>query len=157
MTTHEMGGIDEERRVLAMFGFTRPTNTTYLRALEAKLAGKNQTEVARAFLAASLRTEGSLTDDEYNEKAKIAGRNILRLYRRGGNDSQALDYLEQTLMLRGMARLPEEQIRAIAIVGTAFSLPDAAALHAVDLLHIPPRTDHRPAQDVVALFRQKYL
>lgn len=90
LTTREFGGIYEERRMQAMFGRDRPTNTTYLRALQVKEAGGTQAEVVRAFLDASgVNTVAG---------RKLAADRILRLYRSGKHNSQPLDYIAQDLL-----------------------------------------------------------
>lgn len=149
ITAYEMGGIYQERELHAMVGQSRPTNVTYLRALETKLAGGNQTEAARAFAEAK---GGDISADQ----AAAAGKNALRLYRYGGHDSQALDYTEQELLLRALEILPKEQVMAVSIAGSSFSLHDAAALHRVGLLELPREISERPAQDVMRIFLEDF-
>lgn len=142
----EMGGIHQERELHTILGQTRPDNITYLRALEAKLSGANQTEVARAFINAK----------KSGERRASAGKNILRLYTNGGHNSQPLDYIEQALMLRSLENLSEEQVRAAAIAGGSFSLKDTAAFHRYGLLDLPEQVPHRPAQDVLRVFMERF-
>ncbi|MFI5275576.1 MAG: hypothetical protein ACHQT5_02005, partial [Candidatus Saccharimonadales bacterium] len=149
VTGYEMGGIEQEREVHTMVGQIRPTNVTYLRALQAKLHGANQTEAARAFAEAK--------GDEITEhSAQIAGSGVLRLYRNGGHDSQALDYIEQELMLRSLSSLSPGEVRAVAIAGGSLSLRDAATLHRFGLLELPREIHVQPAQDVMELFLRDY-
>lgn len=149
VTGYEMGGIEQEREVHAMVGQVRPTNSTYLRALQAKLQGGNQTQAARAFAEAK---GGDITE----EIAEVAGKDVLRLYRGGGHDSQALDYIEQELMLRSLSSLSPGEVRAVAIAGGSFSLRDAATLHKFGLLDLPREIHVQPAQDVIEIFLRDY-
>lgn len=146
----EMGGIVEERKLRAMLGQDRPVNTTYLRALQTKLAGGNRTQAARSFL------EASLTRVPLEQRIRTAGKNILRLYRHGGNDSQSLNYIEQELILRSLSQLPEEQVTAIATAGGSFSLRDSAELHRVGLLELPKRVPQKPAEDVMRIYFERF-
>lgn len=149
ITSFEMGGIQQEREIHTMVGQIRPTNVTYLRALQAKLNGANQTEAARVYAEA---TGDEITPDT----AKIAGANTLRLYRSGGYSSQALDYIEQELLLRSMSDLTPGQIRAIAIAGGSFSIRDTAALHRFGLVELPTSIRVQPAEDVMEVFLRDF-
>lgn len=149
ITTYEMGGINQERVVHDMVGQVRPTNVTYLRALQAKLQGANQTQVARAFAEAK-------GPNFTTEQAESAGKNILRLYRNGGYDSQALDYIEQELLARALSVLPSNEAAAISIAGGSFSLRDTAALHRFGLIELPRQLAVHPARDVVELYLRDY-
>lgn len=149
-TGREMGGILAERELQAVFGQIRPTNLTYLRALEAKLCGSNQTEAARAFVNAE---RGQIA---FAKKAETAGKNVLRLYRKGGHDSQALDYVEQELMLRSLDDFSQDQIRPVAVAGVSLSFKDAAALHRFGLFNLPATIPENPTQDVLRLFMEKF-
>lgn len=146
VTSFEMGGIISEREILAKFGENRPVNLTYLVALQAKQKGANQTEATRAFASASS------AEDRYAS----AGKNILRHYRHGGYDSQALDYLEQELIRRPLADWPVERGRALAIAGGSFNLAEAAALHRFGLLEIPSEIDKNPAETVWKIFKERF-
>lgn len=150
LTTCEMGGIYEERMVHAIAGQTRPTNTTYLRALQAKLKGANELEVARAFLKAD-----SSAADLATKQARAADR-IQRLYRNGGYSSQPLDYLEQDLLVASMEHLPADEVRKVALVGGSFALPDVAELHRLGLLELPTDLAHRPAEEVMQLYLSRF-
>lgn len=135
-----------------MFGNERPVNTTYLRALEVKLAGGNQVQVARASLQASMRGK-ELDEAQLANSIAAAAERILRLYRLGGNDSQALDYIEQELLAQALRGIDDDRARVIASVGASFSFVDSAALHRVGLFDMPETAIHKPAEEVV----QKYL
>lgn len=148
VTGFEMGGIQQERAIHTMIGQVRPTNVTYLRALQAKLAGANQTQAARAFAEAM----GDMTP----EHAKTAGSDVLRLYRGGGHSSQALDYIEQELLLRSMSGLTPGEVRAVAIAGGSFSIRDAAALHRFGLIELPKDIRVQPAEDVMGIFLRDF-
>ena len=149
ITTYEMGGINQERAIHDMIGQIRPTNVTYLRALQTKMQGGNQTQVARAFAEAK---GPSFTA----EQAESAGKNILRLYRNGGYDSQALDYIEQELLARALSVVPANEAMAVSIAGGSFSLRDTAALHRYGLVELPKTIAVNPAQDVIETFLRDY-
>lgn len=149
ITSFEMGGIQQEREIHTMVGQIRPTNVTYLRALQAKLDGANQTEAARVYAEA-------MGDEISPDIAKMAGANTLRLYRSGGYSSQALDYIEQELLLRSMSDLTPGQTRAIAIAGGSFSIRDTAALHRFGLLELPTSIRVQPAEDVMEVFLRDF-
>lgn len=145
VTGFEMGGVQQEREFHTMIGQTHPTNTTYLRALQAKIAGGNQTQAARAFAEA-------MGDTLTPQIAKTAGEDSLRVSRAGGYSSQPLDYIEQELLLRSMSDFTAGQIRAVAIAGGTFSIRDAAALHRYGLIELPRTISVQPAEDVMAVF-----
>lgn len=146
----EMGGIIEERKFRAMLGQDRPVNTTYLRALQTKLAGGNRTQVARSFL------EASLPRIPLEQRIRSAGKNILRLYGNGGNNSKPLNYIEQELILRSLSHLPEERLMAVAAAGGSFSLQDSAGLHRVGLLDLPVSTPQTLAEDVMRIYFERF-
>jgi hypothetical protein len=149
ITGFEMGGVQQERELHTMIGQIRPTNVTYLRALQAKLRGGNQTEAARAFAEA-------MGDEMTPAIAKTAGEDSLRVSRGGGYSSQALDYIEQELLLRSMADFTPGQVRAVAIAGGTFSIRDAAALHRFGLMELPGTVRQQPAEDVMQVFLQDF-
>jgi hypothetical protein len=149
ITAFEMGGIHQERALHEMVGQERPTSVTYLRALEAKLSGANQTEAARAFAEAK-------GDGVTEEQKQSAGKNVLRLYRNGGHDSQALDYIEQELLRRSLSQLPANEVMAVSIAGGSFSLRDAASLHRFGLFQLPRQIKVQPAHDVMDIFLRDF-
>jgi hypothetical protein len=149
VTMKEMGAVYEEAKLQAAFGNLRPANTTYLRAMQAKLAGGNDTEVARAFIKARRLTH---PEDSPANTAK-AGTTATRLNRHGGFDSQPLDYLAQAFMLGRLKQaLTNDKLEALALAGTSFSLHDAAALKRVGLLELPQTVVRHPAEDVFRYF-----
>jgi hypothetical protein len=152
LTGREMGGIYEERRIYAMCGQTRSTNTAYLRALEAKEQGGDQVAAARAFYGAFVRGTSAEGQPVVPAIARRAADRALRLYRNGGHNSQPLDYLEQELLLRSMANWDQSTVRATVTATTSFSFRDAATLHRLGLLDIPTQAEHQPAEEVVALY-----
>lgn len=153
LTMRELGGIVQESLLQAHFGRSRSTNTTYLRALQRKMVGGNETEVARAFLEARLRTQ---TPASHTADTKAATR-ATRLDRHDGFDSQPLDYIEQNYILRRLEQqLDSETIAALTIAGTSFSLPDSAALHRVGLFEVPKSINRHPAEDVLRIFFDRF-
>lgn len=146
----EMGGIMTERVLRGMLGQDRSVGVTYLRGLQTKLAGGNRVQAARSFL------EATDSESPMSRRIHVAGKNILRLYRQGGHDSQALNYTEQELILRGLQSLPAEQVMAIATAGGSFSLRDSAELHRVGLLHLPEGVPQKPAEDVMRIYLERF-
>jgi hypothetical protein len=154
LTGKEMGGVQQESLIFDYFGQHRRVNTMYLRAFEAKIAGANQTQTAKAFMEARLATDPGATR---TDAAKSAAKVTSRLYRHHGFNSQPLDYLEQGVMLRELGlHLNEDVIAAIAMAATSFSLHDSAALHRVDLLDVPVEPPKHPAEDVLRIYFDRF-
>ncbi len=145
----EMGGVHQEREFFHLIGKTRTVNSTYYRALQAKTNGANQTETARAFLDAGDPATAM------GRRAPAADRS-LRLYRNGGHNSQPLNYAEQDLIVQSLRHLPGEQVTAIAIAGSCFSLRDTAKLHRCGLLDIPQAVPYQPAKDVLNVYLRDF-
>lgn len=139
----EAGGILSESELLASLGQNRLVNTGYLKSLEAKLAGANRTEVARAY--ANTGASNALSADRSG-----------RFYREGGENSQPLNYLEQELIARELAKLPPEQARALAIACASFSLADAVKLHSYGLLEVPQSIDRHSSYETLQIFMDKF-
>ncbi|HUS25996.1 MAG TPA: hypothetical protein VMY99_01450 [Nevskiaceae bacterium] len=156
LTMREMGGIDQERDIQAALGRVRPTNFHSLEALQVKLAGGTMLQAMRAFY--NSRVAGRQMSAKQLVSARMAAvKGTLRLYNRGGHDSQPLDYIEQELIMQALQPLPAQQRKAISIAGGSFSLADMADLHRVGLLEIPKQTASNPAADALRVFREQFL
>ncbi len=155
VTLREMGGIYQERTFHSLLGRTRAANAHYLRALQTKLAGGAFMQSARA-MHDSLRAGGTFSGDAIEARENAVDR-TMRLYRKGGHESQPLDYLEQELIMDALALLSDEQRRAVVVAGGSFSLADAAALHRVGLLSLPERTSADPTAAVMEVFTRDFL
>jgi hypothetical protein len=153
ITMKEMGAVFQEGKVQAYFGNRRPVNTTYLRALQAKLAGRNNTEVARAFVEAR-----RLTHPNGSEQAAAKSGNVAtRLNRHDGFDSQPLDYLVQGYLIKCLrSQMSEDALAVFSIAATGFSLSDTARLRAADLFEIPKSLRFRPAETVIRCYFEEF-
>jgi hypothetical protein len=152
ITGFEMGGIHEERQVFGALGISRPRNNFYLMGLQRKIDGGNVAEVTRAVHEAKGDQGGSTPEKRLSTVGQA-----LRLFRNGKNNSQPLDYLEQELMLEALRGQPTDRIRAIAIGAVSFALMDSAALHRVDILHIPNSQDIKvPSETVLRVYKEKF-
>ncbi|MDB5160637.1 MAG: hypothetical protein JWO96_17 [Candidatus Saccharibacteria bacterium] len=152
----EGGAIAQERKVKETFGYERPTNLFYLRALSAKLAGSNKTQIARAFYETNTKGK-TLNEAQLAESRRRAVDGTLRLFRHGGHDSQPMAYIEQDLIWRQLAAEGEDKAEIITIAGGSFSLKDTARLRQFGLLQIPGKLDVHPAEQVIDIFIKKYL
>lgn len=156
VTLREGGAIHQETKVKNMFGYNRPTNLDYLKSLQAKLAGGNKAQVARAFFDSF--TKGKNLNEAQQKSARLRAANrAQRLFRSGGHDSQPLDYIEQDLLWQNLEHHGEPVAEAISIAGTSFSLSDSADLHKIGLLDTPSSIRFRPAEDTLRIFTKKYL
>jgi hypothetical protein len=151
LVLREMGGIYYERKVFEAFGLERNANTTYLRALEAKLDGGNHSEVAGAFYETRMRDGISSP-----AQARKAAGAFLRLYRHYGENSQPLDYLEQDLLLSAIVDKAPERAGKIALSAAVFSLPDAARLHSIGMYDLSEGETRDPADSVLRQFRAHF-
>jgi hypothetical protein len=153
LTMRELGGVHQESLVQEYFGNVRPINTTYLRAFQAKLAGGNETETARAFLQARLRTQPASNP---RTQARAATQS-LRLEEHGGFNSQPLDYITQGFVLKALQQsLNKDEITALTLAGSSFSLEEAAALHRAGLLELPRSVTWVPAEEVIRTYFEKF-
>ncbi len=155
VTMREMGGIYQERAFHSLLGRTRAANAHYLRALQTKLAGGTFMQAARA-MHASLLAGGSFSGNAAAARENAIDR-TMRLYRKGGHESQPLDYIEQELIMDALAPLTDEQRRAVVVAGGSFSLADTAALHRVGLLNLPEQTSADPTAAVMEVFARDFL
>jgi hypothetical protein len=150
----EAGGSYQER-VLAreyLGGGTKGANQHYIRAYAAKAGGANRLEVARVFYD-SLSDGKQLDPAEDLAVRELAVNRTSRLYRYGGQNSQVLDYVEQSVMCDVLLqRLAPEQVDAFLLGSASFSLEDSALLHQFGLLTLPARAAFSPAHDVMRVF-----
>lgn len=155
-TGRELGALIQERKMQAFFGHARGVNTHYLRAMQVKVLGGNKLEVARAYFEAAInRTNNPQKKEE--KVRKQAAKNILRLYRRKGFNSQPLDYLEQEAINRQINNLHIQQKEAIITLLSSFNLREAALLHKKGMLDLPAEPTKSSADVVWKVFEQKYL
>ena len=153
----EAGGSYQEKILCRdYFGISREPNLQYLAGYTAKVNGANRLQVARAFY--DLLIEGqTLTESEDLEARTLAVNRTSRLYRYGGHSSQALDYVEQSVVCDVlMERLSPDQVDAFLLGSTSFSLEDSALLHRFGLLTLPARAAYSPAHDVMRVFDERF-
>lgn len=145
VVVRELGGIANERRFLALAGKERKTNTTYLRALVAKIGGASLTQIGIAFKQAG-----------ENTSARVAADRILRLFRHGGENTQPMDYLEQDMMAESFLKVGDkDRLQTIALASN-FSFDDLADLYSLGLVHMPEDFEHDPVNDVLEVFTKNY-
>lgn len=151
----ELGGIVEESIVFAAAGIKRVPSMRYMRALQAKQRGANRAEVVRASHEAggvkALSPEADL--EARLTSVSTAG----RLYRHGGHDSQALNYLEQGMVQPALAELPDNLRISYLSGGASFSLGDAVKLRHYGLLKFERNSQIlSPSAAVLRLCMQMY-
>ncbi len=149
----EAGGAYQEKILCRDYlGLDRAPNLHYLIGYTAKVNGSTRLQVARAFYESLIQGK-SLTNDEDLAARTLAVNRSSRLYRYGGHSSQALDYVEQSVVCGVlMERLSPDQVDAFLLGSTSFSLEDSALLHRFGLLTLPARAAYSPAQDVMRVF-----
>jgi hypothetical protein len=128
----EAGALDVERRVQQrLFGRQRPNNAHHLRAIKALENGGTEIDAIKAFFDSYRQSNPEAT---LNSAATAAVRGVKRTARRkGGFDSQALNYAESTLVFLSAQNLSEET-RDIIFGEGAFGLDDLCELHRFGLL-----------------------
>ena len=153
----EAGGAYQEKVLCRDYlGLGREPNLHYLVAYAAKVNGGNRLQVARAFYN-SLIEGKELTDDELWPVRELAVNRSARLYRYGGHSSQALDYVEQSVVCGVlMERLSPEQVDAFLLGSASFSLEDSVLLHRYGLLTLPATAAYSPAHDVMRVFDEQF-
>lgn len=153
----EAGGAYQEKVLRRdYFGLDREPNLHYLVAYAAKMSGANRLQVARAFYD-SLVDGKVLTSEEAQAARQLAVNRTARLYRHGGHSSQALDYVEQSVVCGVlMERLSPEQVDAFLLGSASFSLEDSALLHRFGLLTLPAAAAYSPAHDVMRVFDEQF-
>lgn len=156
VTMREMGGLYQERLFQQTLGRQRGVNLHYLRAFQVKEGGGNKLEATRASYES--QKAGRELDEAADKALRIsAADRTLRLYRHNGNDSQALDYAEQELIMQALGSHNTEEIAALTVAGGSFALSDSVKLHQFGLLELPQNIPHTPTEDVLRIFQQKYL
>ncbi len=154
-TVHEMGALVAEEKMQAHLGHDRPIGLTYLRGLQQLVAGGSRLQVARAMYADIQATRRHRPAAQNRASAASMAQ---RLYRRGGFNSQPLDYSEQGLILDSLSRYDPRTIKAIALGASSFALRDTAALHRVGMYEIPdPDNVPDPVELVLRVFRKSFL
>lgn len=154
-TVHEMGGVLYEKQMQSLLGFDRPTGIIYLKGAMQLVEGGNKLQVARAMFD-EIRSSRK-TNPTRAERTSAANR-TQRLFRKGGFDTQSLDYTEQDLILDSLSRYDPRTVKAIALGASSFALRDTAALHRVGMYEVPdPDNVPDPVELVLKVFRDKYL
>ena len=155
----EAGGEYQEAVIQeGYFGRHTSVGTAYVRALEVKISGGNRLQATRAFLQSQgeANTLDSSDPNAMSEAAAHAVNRTLRLYRDGGFDSQSLVYAEQSLIVGALRRSDPDAAAAFVVASGSFDVKDTAQLHCYGLL--PDNiVAHRPAGDVMTVFRERYL
>lgn len=149
----EAGGVYQESIMAKKyFGTSRRPNWHYLAAYQEKLLGRSRVAVARAFY------ESYVADRQLNAEEAAAARELAvdrtaRLYRRGGYNSQVLDYLEQSVVCAVLLeRTDPVRANAFLLGASSFNLEDSAALHRYGLLSIPTGVAYSPVVAVMDTF-----
>lgn len=161
LAVREGGGIANEQAMhQRYFGQNRGPNAYYAIALQAKLAGKNRLEVARAFyeaLAADNNVDNLPEPEKTQRLSKLAETAVDRsgrLYRHHGHNSQPLNYIEQELFAAGLGKLnPEDKNKLLLRLGS-FNVKDVATLHHFGLY---PEGTLFDTIDLPALVLETYL
>lgn len=153
----EAGGVYQEKILQREYlGAVRNANGHYLQAYVAKTEGKSRIEVARIFYD-SVRGGQQLSPNDDARTREFAVNRTSRLYRHGGQNSQALDYVEQTVVCDILAHhLPPEQVDAFLLGSASFSLEDSALLHRFGLLTLPTHAAVSPAHEVMRVFLEEF-
>lgn len=144
----EAGAKEVERQVQKiLFGRKRPENVHHLRAIKVLENGGSEIEAVKAFFDNYLKVN---PDASRQTAASAAVRGVKRTARRkGGFDSQALDYAESTLIFLSAQGLDEETRNVIFGEG-AFSLDDLSQLHRYGLLD-NSTAEHFPLDKLIIL------
>jgi hypothetical protein len=153
----EAGGSYQEKILCRDYlGLDREPNLHYLVGYTAKVNGASRLQVARVFYDSLLEGKTLTADEDHEARALAVGRTS-RLYRYGGHSSQALDYVEQSVVCGVlMERLSPEQVDAFLLGSTSFSLEDSALLHRFGLFTLPARAAYSPAHDVMRIFEERF-
>lgn len=153
----EAGGVYQEKVLQREYlGAARGANGHYLQAYIAKTEGKSRIEVARVFYDSV--TEGQqLSSEDAARSREFAINRTARLYRHGGQNSQVLDYVEQTIVCDVLTQqLAPDQIDAFLLGSASFSLEDSALLHRFGLLTLPTHAAVSPAHEVMRVFLEEF-
>ncbi len=133
----EAGSIMAERQLQArLFGRYRGDNPHYMRAIDTIESGGGEIGAIRAFYESYLSYN---PNDSKKSAAEMAVSRVKRLIRRkGGFDSQALNYAETALVAQAAESLTPEQNAVLFSIG-AFDVEDLTRLHEFGLL--PTQTE----------------
>ena len=153
----EAGGVYQEKVLYRdYFGLARDANGHYVQAYTAKAEGRSRIEVARAFYD-SVVGGRQLTPAEGSAVRVFAVNRTSRLYRYGGQNSQVLDYVEQSLVCDVLMQyMQPEQVDAFLLGSASFNLEDSAMLHRFGLLYLPDRSPVSPAHEVMRIFLERF-
>lgn len=125
LALREAGGIEIEQRLQRnLFGQRRGYNAYYMKGLEGIEAGSPIPKVIQNLYDEYAKT----SSDTPQEAAKAAYNNVQRLIRKGGFDSQPLNYLQAGLIIEHASDLDTEMHDKIFAEG-AYDLPDMVTLH----------------------------
>lgn len=154
----EAGGVYQEEVLNnEYFGYESRINVHYLKAYQTKVNGGDRLDVARAFYDSYIAGK-ELTKLELRDARIFAVTRTSRLYRRGGHNSQVLDYVEQSIVCDALLHyLEPEQVDAFLLGSTSFSLEDSALLHRYGLMVFPSSTIRSPAHEVMRVFAQSIV
>jgi len=149
----EAGGAYQEKILQRDYlGASKGANGHYFHAYIAKSEGKSRIEVARVFYD-SVKADRELSPKEDEQTRELAIGRTARLYRHGGQNSQVLDYVEQSVVCDIlMQHLQPEQVDAFLLGSASFSLEDSALLHRYGLLMLPTSAAISPAHEVMRVF-----
>ncbi len=141
----EAGGIRNEDRVQReLFGRGRQQAPHYMRAMRVLEAGGTEGEAIKAFYD-SYRADNP--NDSKLNAGKAAVSRVMRLARRrGGYNSQPLNYAETGLIIAKTQHL-SDHIKGLLFDYGAFNIADLASLH--DFGVLPKRVSHYPYSEIV--------
>jgi hypothetical protein len=115
-----------------LFGYKGAYVDTYASALKVLEEGGSMGDAIKAFYDARLQSQPGIS---LEKAAKEASDRVLRLVR-GGINSQAMVYAEESIMMHGLSEAtPAAQQRALAVTG--LDLVDQVRLHRFGLLDVP--------------------
>lgn len=145
LALREAGGIEIEQRVQrTLFGQRRGYNAYYMKGLEGIETGNTTGQVIQDLYDEYART----SNDSPQDAARSAYNNVQRLVRKGGFDSQALNYLQAGLIIEQATDLEPDMHNKVFAEG-AYDLPDMVTLHKYGLDDSTP--EPFPEDDFIAL------
>lgn len=157
----EAGAIAEEKDIQQRwFGRSRQDNPHYMRAMlviQGQVANEGETVEGRAIRASYDSYMAANPTESPSEAALIAVSRVMRLVRRkGGYDSQPLNYAESALLVEKTKHL-SPHIRGLLFDVANFDIQSLAALHQFDLLpdHVRHFSRDRFADIVLPYLRNK--
>jgi hypothetical protein len=126
------GGANMKQRAgeQKLFGVSKPIALTYARALHALEHGGNLFDAVKAFYDEKRHIMPEVSEQK---AAKEAADRVLRLVRQGGQNSLAMSYAEEGILIQELAGASSDmKERAVAVTG--LDLVDQVRLHKYDLL-----------------------